>query len=345
MQKVIAVLLFSLFLLGGCAKDGEDEPLPIEQPPAQAQEPEPGDEPPPAAEPALLKGVSLSPKSYSGEDFTSFFQKATECGNLVMWAGGWDELAAAEGGGPRVVSGLAATYHYTPLVEVTYYSQGEGELIRPLTEAEKESYIRNAASFAEEHKPEYLGLGIEVNIMHAKSPQDFEEFAELYDEAYDAIKEKSPNTKVFTVFQLEHMKGLDGGLFGGENNPEDAQWSLIDRFPKSDAVAFTTYPCFIYKHPSEIPENYYSEIRSHTSKPILFTESGWFREGPEGWESSPEEQAEFITLFFELAEPLEPEIMVWSFLYDQEIQYPFNTMGLLSADEETSPAYEAWKEG
>jgi len=29
------------------------------------------------------------------------------------------------------------------------------------------------------------------------------------------VKSVSPQTKVFTIFQLEQMKGLNGGLFGG----------------------------------------------------------------------------------------------------------------------------------
>lgn len=36
------------------------------------------------------------------------------------------------------------------------------------------------------------------------------------------------------------MKGLQGGLFGGFNDAAQAQWQLIDRFPKADFIAFTT---------------------------------------------------------------------------------------------------------
>lgn len=347
MKSHLLAILLVFFLFAGCSQEATSQVAKPEAPEPVLEEPSPSI--PKEVGPAHLfsypiTGVSISPKSPSPDDFAGFFEKATEAGNLVMWAGDWADLSAPQGA-PGVITELAETYDYVPLVEVTYYTQGENAFVRPLTPETRAGYISSAADFAEKYEPEYLGFGIEINIMYEKSPEDFEEFVSLYSDVYDAVKEKSPRTKVFTVFQLEHMKGLDGGLFGGENNPENATWFLIDKFPKSDAVAFSTYPCFVYKDPSEIPEEYYTEIREHTSKPVLFTESGWFREGPVGWESNAEEQAEFINRFFVLTNEVEPEILVWSFLYDQEVQYPFDSMGLLAADEETSPAYRAWKNG
>ena len=32
-------------------------------------------------------GVSLSPKSYQGDEFLDFFEKVNKIGNMVMWAG------------------------------------------------------------------------------------------------------------------------------------------------------------------------------------------------------------------------------------------------------------------
>jgi len=80
-------------------------------------------------------------------------------------------------------------------------------------------------------------------------------------------------------------------------------------------------------------------------KEVLFTEIGWFREGPEGWESDGEEQARFIRRLFDLTEDLKPSLLIWSFLYDPEAQPPFDSMGLLDADEAHDEAWEAWTGG
>jgi len=138
------------------------------------------------------------------------------------------------------------------------------------------------------------------------------------------------------------MRGLGGGLFGGVNDDSRSQLSLLDDFPDADLLAFTTYPCLVFTDPSEIPVDYNTGILEHMDKPVAFTEVGWFREDIPGWESGPEEQAEFIDRFFELTGDVEPVMVVWSFLYDQSVQRPFDTMGLLDAEEAHTEAWDAW---
>ena len=292
--------------------------------------------------PLKIKGVSLSPKSFETADFTDFFEKAREAGEIVSWAGDWNELSNAQGGGPTVIATLSSQYKYTPLIEAQFFTQSTGKLLRPLNRTTTENYKRAAVDFAQKFKPKYFGLGIEVNMLYEKSPVDFENFVEFYGEVYDAIKVVSPNTKVFTIFQLEKMKGLNGGLFGGVNDSAKGQWTLIDRF-KSDLMAFTTYPGLIYRNPSEIPQNYYTEIKSFVSKPIIFTEIGWHSDAsPAGWESSEVEQAEFIKRFFDLTNELKPEFLIWSFLYDQNTIQPFKSMGLFNSDGSPKLVWKEW---
>lgn len=291
-----------------------------------------------------LKGVSLSPKSFRADDFTEFFEKAVLAGEIISWTGDWIELET-DRGGPAVITDLASTYHYTPLVLTQFFTQSTGRVARPLNEATTQTYVTSAVTFARTHSPEYLGFGIEVNVLYQKSPADFEKFVTLYREVYDAVKEVSPSTVVFTVFQLEKMKGLNGGLYGGANDPETAHWFLLDRFA-SDIAAFTTYPGLIYETPSKIPADYYTDIQQHTQNPIAFVEIGWHTDSsPPGWESSESEQAEFVERFFKLTQDLEMELAIWSFLYDQESLEPFKSMGLYASDGRAKQAWEKWISG
>jgi hypothetical protein len=292
-----------------------------------------------------LRGVSLSPRSNDPQDFTGFFEKAIQTGEIVSWVGDWAELNQEDGGGPRVVACLASTYGYTPLVIAQFFIQSTGQLPRPLTPETKQMYLEGASNFASEFRPAYLGLGVEINVLYEKSPEQFDEFVEFFGEVYHAIKSISPETKVFTVFQLERMKGLHGGLFGGANDPSNSQWDLLDQFENSDLIAFTTYPGLIHKSPDLIPADYYREIISHTDKPIAFTEIGWHSEdGPLGWESSEEEQAEFVETFLDLSGDLNSGFLIWSFLYDPVAIEPFRSMGLCDREDgRERPAWNAWK--
>ena len=318
MNRYLIIFLLILLPVTGCAKEAAEETV--------------------VKEPAgTLKGVSLSPCSSSAEDFTGFFEEAVEAGDIVMWAGDWNELSTDQGA-PKVVTGLASTYGYIPLIEVTIHSSGQ--LIRPLNAENLQVYRSRTIAFAEEYQPGYLGLGIEINGLYVKSPTDFEEFVPFYNEVYDAVKEISPDTQVFTVFQLELMKGLT--MWEIEEHEE--HWGLINRF-KSDIVAFTTYPGLFYRNPSAIPEDHYTEIQSHTTKPIAFTEIGWHSEAsPQGWESSQQEQAEFVETFFRLTRDIDVRIAIWSFLYDPEVIEPFRSMGLRCGDGTARPAWDRWIE-
>jgi len=329
MRKILIAIMFGIVLFAGCVGEGVSEP----------EEPEPIIEPEPEEVDYPLKGVSLSTRG--DEYFLEFFEEAVEAGEIVMWAGDWDDLAD---GAPVVVSDLAALYDYVPLVEVTYYTQGEGELIRPFDEAARQKYKEDTIEFVEKYNPEYFVMGIETDIMYEKSPEDYDEFVVFYNEMYDEIKKVSPDTKVFTVFQLEGMKGCE--LWKEKScNSSNSRWELIDDF-KLDIVAFSTYPCLVYKDPSDIPEDHYTEINEYVSKPIAFTENGWHTEAyPPGWESSEEEQAEYVSRFFELTKDLDVEVTVWSFMYGQGTIQPFDTMGLRRSDGTAKPSWDEWIKG
>lgn len=288
-----------------------------------------------------LKGVAFSPKSTSGTDFTDFFTKANQVGNTVVWIGDWQELVNVKSA-PYSIVDLAANYNLQPVVIVGVTNSGNKKLIRPLDDANTKAYLSGLTQFLNTHKVPYLGIGVEVNLLFRQSPTEFNQFVNLFKQAYEAAKKVSPQTKIFTVFQLEQLKGLRGGLFGGKENTADTDWNLIDSFSEADMVGFTSYPCLVFKDPTDIPNNYYSEIRSHTSKGVIFSEIGWFRNGPQGWDSSADEQAHFITKFNDLTKTLDPKVKIWSFLYDQQAPIPFDSMGLLSTSQMTSASLNAW---
>jgi hypothetical protein len=119
----------------------------------------------------------------------------------------------------------------------------------------------------------------------------------------------------------------------------------VQRFAKADLIAFTTYPGIVFADPNDIPDAYYAELPQRTAKPIAFSEIGWPSSlGAAGWQSSEEEQARFVTRFFELTRTLEPRIAIWSFLYDQSLADPFRGIGLLRPDGTKRPAWQAWND-
>jgi hypothetical protein len=176
-----------------------------------------------------------------------------------------------------------------------------------------------AVSLVSEFDLDYLAIGAEVNRLRDECCQDaFDDFVSLYHETYDAVKAASPDTKVFTIFQLDYMRGA-ARLSGLSLEPS---WYMLDLFAgKLDVVGLTIYPFLEYPTVAEVPVGYFDEIADHITGPILVTESGWLSEPLEiGGQvlvtGSEQEQVDFVLTLIEGVEPLDVEIMMYSFLYE-----------------------------
>lgn len=294
--------------------------------------------------PGTAKGFAFSPKSTSLADLTDFWQRCQQTGKMVTWSGDWNELQDTVNGSPAKICQTAGTYGMSAIVIATFFNTGDGSLLRPFDATNKANYKTYAVNFAQAISPQYIGFGIEINTLHEKDLATYNDFIPYFAEVYDAVKAVSPTTRIFTVFQLEKMKGLNGGLFGGVNDPSANTWFLIADFPKADISVFTTYPCIIYGAPADMPVDYYTEIGTHTTKPLAISESGWFMGNTiAGWESSEAEQAEFVTKFFAIMPAR--EFMIWSFMYDPAAAAPFDSLGLINNDGSPRTGYTNWKNG
>lgn len=290
-----------------------------------------------------LNGVGFSPRSTQPFDIIDFFRQAKGAGNALVWYGDWKEFEYARGF-PTLLVEQSYLNRLTAVIEVTTFEQTGGKLLRSLDSKTQQKYVAGAAGFASQYRPPYLGLGVDTDALYSRSPADFNNFVKLFDRTCDAVKAVSPETKIFTVFQLEKMKGLNGGLYGGTNDPSKNLWFLLDKFPKADLIAFNSYPGMIYKSPSEIPADYFTSVRAHTAKPLAISGTGWqSAQAVDGWPGSEALQAEYARAFPGLTSDLDAEFTAWSYLYDPTaLAAPFNSMGLLRSDGSPRPAWQAW---
>ena len=292
------------------------------------------------------KGFSLSPKTFGPADYSAFFGQAVDNGSsAITWAGGWTELEKTSGA-PYTVMQMAKKHNYQPIIIVGTHHDvaGVSQPLEPLNADNQQRFVSALTAFAKTYQPAYLGIGNEVNRIYGSKPADYAAFTQWFAQAAAAVKQASPNTKVFVIFQYEQLNGLYGGLFGGKNNEADTTWQLLDDFPTADLIAFTTYPYLIYKDPADIPADYYTRAKDHTAKATAFTEVGWpsGTEAP-GYESSNDEQAAFVARFGTLVSPSNPAFVIWSFLYDQGTPKPFSSIGLIGRDGTAKPALQVWQ--
>ncbi len=310
-------------------------------------------------------GLSSLPAELTEESYASAFERAASAGEVVLIqrVPPWQELLA-DGMFPsdeiametQTETALAEKHNLDLFVAIdpTDATDSSGQLTGLPEELRREgcadenvraAFIVYAQYVALNYQPRYLALGVEINTHYEQNPEDFSHFVSLYAEAYDAVKELSPETLVFPTFQLEEMKGL---------LPVDAdrkpQWHLIDRFePRLDLLAVSSYPGLVFGDPSLIPDDYYAELASQTTHPVAIAETGYSSGEDAGGMSggSEQEQAAFLRRVLGDAEELEAPLLVWfvgqdpSFTGDAPMDV-LQHIGLLRQDGTKKAAWSVW---
>lgn len=157
----------------------------------------------------------------------------------------WNDGPGTEGQIPegiRVIYKVAEEQAIVPVVGLGVKTRSAGDGLDSTVDyadlIERQQVIDTLVGIVAEFEVEYLLFGAEINWLQLFDADAFENFVDLYAEAYDAVKAVSPDTAMFTVFQLELMRG-DAYLMDNREN-RDPQWDLVDRFDgRLDLLAFT----------------------------------------------------------------------------------------------------------
>ncbi|HSM02325.1 MAG TPA: hypothetical protein VK960_07815 [Acidimicrobiia bacterium] len=340
--RFAAVIAALLLLVGACSDDDAGSTT---APPGTTSPRPTTPSTSPLAPEEPFRGFSLSPVDYEGDSLVEFLETASLNADAIARVGDILEWEGNEGSGLAVVDSLAEQYGYFPLSVAGIFDVDDGTLLRPLDDATFDRYVAAASSYAANRRPPYLGLGVEVDTQWRTHPEDFDRFVDLFAAVAAAVDAVSPETRMFTVFQLERLSGMNGGLFGGDNDPSQAHWELIERFPDADIIGFTTYPGLVFSHPDDLPEDYYSRLAEHTGgRPIAFTEMGWQSDGDFAeFSGTQEKQAAYVERFTELITDTDVAFYIWSFLYDQQTFGPFASMGLVDRNRRPKLGWWAWQ--
>ena len=204
------------------------------------------------------------------------------------------------------------------------------------------AFVAEAKFIARNMRPEFLALGTEVNATFERNPEGYFAFVEAYREAYDAVKEVSPQTQVFVTFQYEELLGVVPEL-----PPHAPRWELLDGFDgRLDLVGVSTYPSFAYPTARKVPVEYFRQLRDHTQLPIAFVGVG-FASGPGrgGVNASTEpEQRRFLQRLLEDAFWLQSPLLIWFAADDPGFADtpPYDLLATIGLRDATGAPKEAW---
>jgi hypothetical protein len=307
---------------------------------------------------AVSLGVTFSPvglpDALTEETVTAFLDDVSAYGDVLAFHAAWRDDVQHAGQIPELArfAGEASRVRDFRLALGFGWADGEGNA--DLTSAgepgnnswsntgTRAAFLDLVTEFARSYRPAFLFLGNETNTWWlANDGAGWDQWVSEYARCYAAVKDVSPSTQVFTVFQLERMAGL-----GVKNGWSDAaHWQLIGDFaPNTDGIGFTTYPYFEFETPAGVPDAYYDAIRTHWNGTVCFTEVGWLTSPAEPYTGSEQEQAAFVGRFFALTSSLPVGYATYVFLNDPRIlPAAFAGIGLRTAEGVPRAADAVWR--
>jgi hypothetical protein len=140
---------------------------------------------------------------------------------------------------------------------------------RPLNSREvKQAFLNFTLRATRAMDPNYLAIGIELNVLLSKNPAQWKQLKELYRETYTAVKAQYPTLPVFFTTEVLHYRKL-----ATEARNEDQEGEVADLMKYSDLFAMSVYPHMSYAVPRPIPDDFL-DFATGFKKPVAVSESG-----------------------------------------------------------------------
>ncbi len=341
--------MLASFVLVACGQTPTEIPIPTTNPEAGVR--------------TFAMGVSSLPAELTEESYSDTFRLAASAGEviLIQRTPPWEELL----GGAFSEETVLTTQRETALakengldifiaIDPTDGSRQRNRLAGLPDDllgagfsdpAVHKALIDYARYIAETYRPKYLAFGVEMNGYQQHHPEDFERFVVVYHEAYEAVKEISPETLVFPTFQFEELQGRLPF-----QDPLPPQWYLISRFePRLDVLAISSYPDIIFPDANDIPESYYAQLSLYTNRPIAITGMGYSSRASEEFSTAQAEEAQaaFLRRTLDNAQQLDMPFVIWFVSQDPsftgESVLDLGKSGLIHQDGTPKPAWNIWQ--
>ena len=128
------------------------------------------------------------------------------------------------------------------------------------------TYARRVVEFFD---PDYLAIGIEVNLALLKDPQLWEAYLVLHRSTYAGLKAAYPDLPILASVSLPHLRGEQD-----DADPQAQQSAVAELIPYLDVLGLSVYPySWAYDGDGAPPEDYFDPALA-MGKPVAVTETG-----------------------------------------------------------------------
>lgn len=211
----------------------------------------------------------------------------------------------------------------------------------------REAYRMELLAAVQRIRPQFVRIGVEINIFHNAHPEMWPGFVEMYRACFDSIKERFP--------------GIDVSAYTARPPTNAMMEALHDLLPCLDSLGYSFYD----DAPWELPREHWTKICGlDPSKPLFIPEFGIRSQGGKvampdfGMERhtsqltvDEDSQKRALQFLLDLFGSLRTQALVWFSLYDQDYSYgplwfssAHSSIGLLRRDGTAKPALGLWRD-
>ena len=178
------------------------------------------------------------------------------------------------------------------------------------------NYAKKIVAFLE---PDYLLVGVEVNLLIRNAPALWPAYVELHQSVYAGVKAAYPSLPVaVSLFCVPFFPEFSGG-----DNLAAQQAGLADLTPSLDFVAWSLHPFMSALLADSFPDDYLDRLFAMTSLPIAVSESSypaqvWTSSTPLTFNGSPEKQDAFLVKVLEASQKKRALFVIWFCIRDYD---------------------------
>ncbi len=138
----------------------------------------------------------------------------------------------------------------------------------PQVQAAYLSFCREAI---DHYQPDYLAIGIEVNLLLKNAPSAWPAYVKLHEATYSALKRDHPTLPIFaTVTAVDLLPGFTSA------DEKVHRAALAELMKHSDYLALSLYPFMSSYLANPLPQTYLDDlIALADGKPVVIAESGY----------------------------------------------------------------------
>jgi len=173
------------------------------------------------------------------------------------------------------------------------------------------AFLHYARYMIDAFDPDYLLLGVEVNILANKDPAAWPKYVDLHASLYTTLKTDYPSLPM----GVSVIAPAFFPQWAGQYDLSTQIQALADLHPYLDFLSFSIHPFMSSLLADSFPSDYFDELFAFTDLPVSISESSYpsqqWSDGSNTFSGTPEKSRRFLRLMLEALHKADGMFLVW----------------------------------